>query len=88
MTSKTVNIETPMATTSATTTAITTLPESVVVIIILPLGSAVNKLKICYYHIIMGNLSLTCCTRAYENWIDFKLHNKSSIFSIDISNCC
>ncbi len=49
MTSKTVNIETPMATTSATTLAtiaITTLPESVVVIIILPLGSAVNKLKI------------------------------------------
>ncbi len=67
MTSMTVNIETPMATTSATTLAaiaITALPESVVVIIILPLGSAVNNLKICYYYHITGNLSLTCCTRA------------------------
>ncbi len=67
MTSKTVNIKTPMATTSATilaTAAITALPESVVVIIILPLGSAVHKLKICYYYHITGNLSLTCCTRA------------------------
>ncbi len=67
MTSKTVNIETAMATTSAITLAtitITTLPESVVVIIVLPLVSAVNKLKICNYYHNTGNISLTCCTRA------------------------
>ncbi len=67
MTSKTVNFETAIATTSAitlATIAITTLPESVVVIIVLPLVSAVNKLKICYYYHITGNISLTCCTRA------------------------
>ncbi len=49
-----------MSTTTLATIAITTLPESVVVIIVLPLVSAVNKLKICYCYHITGNLSLTC----------------------------